>query len=282
MAADQYTIYIVNESSSTQIFWCFLERPQELASDPKVFANSNTNLQIASRQPGINSFTIPVQYIVAAGASNNAVAPNILVQSSVTNNANLGDQWETFYASVPPNAGPTMTRYGTSGPSQSIQMASSPFEKEKNEAYGWYSNMTFGIRTSQGFMGMTWSPDPNQQRTLTPKLSFYVTIGNYDSNSLADFTTVSRSAAEISVPSSFDILNQTTVTYTSSGTWIVTPGKPKSSTAMLAASNSIDSLIQIEHYLSKAHADLIDSVKLSLSNPVLSSSSSQEDCEAKI
>jgi hypothetical protein len=51
---------------------------------------------------------------------------------------------------------------------------------------------------------------------------------------------------------------------------------------MLAASNSIDSLIQIEHYLSKAHADLIDSVKLSLSNPVLSSSSSQEDCEAKI
>jgi len=40
MATD-YTIYLVNKSRNDQTFWCFLQRPDELAADPAVFANSS-------------------------------------------------------------------------------------------------------------------------------------------------------------------------------------------------------------------------------------------------
>src|SRR5262249_61371312 len=102
----QYTIYLVNESAVTQVFWCFLAQPQELASDPNVYANSSTSLAVGPFQPGYNTFTIPVQYIVGAGASNNAVGLNIQVTSSVQNNADLGQMWDANYATVPPNQGP--------------------------------------------------------------------------------------------------------------------------------------------------------------------------------
>ncbi|WP_269459380.1 hypothetical protein [Candidatus Nitrosoglobus terrae] len=37
----EYTIYLVNKNSSGKNFWLFLERPEELAADEKVFANSS-------------------------------------------------------------------------------------------------------------------------------------------------------------------------------------------------------------------------------------------------
>lgn len=84
-----YTIYLINQSSSTQTFWCFLARPQEVASDPTVFANSSASLAIDSNDPATNSFTIPVQYVVAAGASNNAVGLNVKVNSTISQNSDL-------------------------------------------------------------------------------------------------------------------------------------------------------------------------------------------------
>ncbi|ESA35921.1 hypothetical protein N836_10350 [Leptolyngbya sp. Heron Island J] len=250
----EYTIYLVNESASSQTFWCFLKRPEELASDPQVYANSSTNLTVGSFQPGINTFTIPVQYQVGAGASNKAVGLDIKVNSGVSNDADLGDTWEADYVTVPPKQGPTMQKLSSDPSKKSIAIASNAFDRGKNEGNQWFSNMSFGIETSQGFIGMTWSPSPQQTRTLTPKLKFYVAIGSYGNNTLADWTTVSNNAAEISVPGSFKY-NETTVTYTSTGAWKVEPGKP--SAMILTEGNVMNTLIQSHENMSKAHADLI-------------------------
>lgn len=250
--ADEYKIYLVNNSPSTQIFWCFLEKPEQLASDPLVFANSQANLQIESGQPGFNSFTIPVQYLVGASAGNEPVGSGVVVESSVINDASLKDQWYATYADVPPNQGPTMEKTGTASEDNTIEIKCNPFNKEKNEANNWYSNMSFGVQTPSGFIGMTWSPEPNKTKTLTPKLSFYVSVGSYGSNELVDFTTISNDAAEISVPDSFDAINETTVTYTETGEWIVTPGKPDSTDA-----SNFARLIQSHLLLSKSHTELV-------------------------
>lgn len=250
---DTYTIYLVNQSSSTQIFWCFLERPQELASNHNVFANSSVQLAIGSNQPGTNTFTIPVQYVVGAGASNNAVGLNVQINSSIPKDANLTDTWEADYATVPPPQGPTMRKLSKQSPANTIAIASNAFDQATNEDAGWFSNMSFGIKTSQGFIGMTWSPSPQQTTTLTPQLKFYVAVGSYGSNTLADWTTVGNDSAEISVPDDFQY-NATTVTYTATGGWTVTPGKPQ---LVASAGHSIASLIQSHQSLSKAHADLV-------------------------
>jgi len=267
----EYTIYIVNESSSTQNFWCFLERPEELASDPSVFANSSASLAVGSYQPGTNTFTIPVQYVVGAGASNREVGLGVKISSSVTNNANLQDAWEVDYVTVPPNQGPTMQKLGRKSLENTIAIKSNAFDQGKNENNGWFSNMSFGIQTAQGFIGMTWSANPQQTRTLTPKLKFYVAVGSFGSNNLANWTNVSNNSAELLTPSSFKY-NKTTVTYTSDGSWIVTPGAPPD------RSDYIRSLIQSHNYISKAHADLVALAQLSPCHlTLLSSSPSQQN-----
>lgn len=98
----QYTIYLINNSASTQIFWCFLARPEELVNDAGVFANSSTNLAIAPNAGSVNTFTIPVQYIVGAGASNNAVGLNTKIDSFITKDADLGQMWDANYARCRP------------------------------------------------------------------------------------------------------------------------------------------------------------------------------------
>ena len=221
----EYTIYLVNKSVNTQLFWCFLDRPQELADDPRVFANSAASLAVDSSSPATNTFTIPVQYKIGAGASNKAVGLNIKVDSSITQNVNLQERWLADYTTVPPQKGPTLKKLAKASPVNTLAIQSNPFNQLTNEAAGWFSNMSFGIQTKQGFMGMTWSPDPNKRRTITPKLKFFVSAGDFGTNQLADWEDVANVAAEIDVPTSFK-LEKCTVTYTPTGEWIVTPGAP--------------------------------------------------------
>lgn len=220
-----YKIYLINQSSSTQTFWCFLTRPQELASDPKVFANSSASLAIDPNDPSTNTFTIPVQYVVGAGASNNAVGLNVQIDSTISQDTDLGQSWNAAYANVPPNKGPKLTQGGSSTPNTAIKLVTNNFNQEQNESQDWYASQSFGIETAAGFMGMTWSPSPGQTRTLTPKLEFYVNVGSFGSSTLADWTEVGNDAAVLSVPSSF-LNGSATVTYLNDGTWQVTPGKP--------------------------------------------------------
>ena len=220
-----YTIYFINQSSTTQTFWCFLARPQEVASDPSVFANSSASLAIDSNDPATNSFTIPVQYVVAAGASNNAVGLNVKVNSTISQNSDLSQVWDATYADAPPNKGPKLSLNPESVGPNSLKIVSNAFAQDSNESLGWYASQSFGIQTEAGFMGMSWSPSPNKSRTLTPKLSFYVSTGEFGSSTLADWTQVSNDSAQVNVPGNF-IAGACTVTLLNNGKWKITPGKP--------------------------------------------------------
>jgi hypothetical protein len=222
---DQYKIYLVNQSMATQVFWCFLQPPRELSGDPGVFANSSASLAVRPDSPAQNSFVIPAQYMVGAGASNHAVGLNVRVISNVTMNAGLQDTWQADYANVPPNMGPRLIKAGTQAPANTIAIASNAFNKAQNENHGWFGNQSFGIQTGQGFIGMTWSPNPQQTRTLTPNLAFYVTTGNFGANALASWNQISSNAAAIRAPADFQS-GSCTVTFAANGTWRVTPGAP--------------------------------------------------------
>ncbi len=222
--ATEYTIYLINQMTTTQVFWCFLQPPVELVGVPGVYANSNVSLGVAPNSPATNTFTIPVQYLVGAGASNNAVGLNVKIDSTITADAALKDKFLATYRDVPPDMGPTLAKY-SAAPPQSVAISTNPFNQKNNEANGWFASMSFGIQTLQGFIGMTWSPSPNQTRMLTPKLKFYVAVGSYSANTLAEWTTVSNDAVSLIVPDSFD-LRESTVTYTPTGEWQVTPGAP--------------------------------------------------------
>jgi hypothetical protein len=224
MTATVYNIYLVNQSTTTQTFWCFLAPPQELVNDPHVFANSSASLAVQSNYQGTASFGIPVQYVVGAGAGNHAVGLSVKIVSDVTCDASLEQLFDANYATVPPQEGPTMNP-SSSSPANTIAIKSNAFNQQTNEAAGWFSNMSFGILTEAGFVGMTWPPSPQDTRTLTPKLTFYIATGDYDSNALASWDDVSNSSVAITVPASFQD-NNCTVTYDSSGNWSQTPGAP--------------------------------------------------------
>jgi hypothetical protein len=236
-----YTIYLVNQSVNSQLFWAFLSAPT-VSNNPQVFANSNTNLQIAGSSPDLNSFTIPVQYIIGAGASNNAVGLNIVVTSNATRNTNLQQLWDVSYATTPPNQGPTVGTDQSS--SNTLAMKTNPYDQALNRTNGWYENMSFGVKTAQGFMGVTWAPDPSKTYAITPKLVFYVSVGSYSSYSLADITSVSNSSAALDTSTDFDLNNMCTVVYSPKGEWSHFKGRP--SLALLTSARA-----QLPHLLSE-------------------------------
>ena len=60
---------------------------------------------------------------------------------------------------------------------------------------------------------------------LTPKLKFYVAIGNYGPNQLASWNTIFNNSVELIVPIDFN-LRKVTVTYHGNRIWEKTPGAP--------------------------------------------------------
>jgi hypothetical protein len=224
---DTYTIYLVNTGVGPEQFWCFLERPEDLLSEKEVFANSQATLEVASHYGGQARFVIPVQYVVAAGASNDAVGLSVQVLTNFVENANLMDTWDATYANAPPPMGPTLAIDSSKVGKNQIAIWSNDFNQPQNENDNqWFSSQSFGIQTKSGFVGMTWSPKPGQTTTLTPKLTFYVAIGNYGSNSLADWTTISKKAQAIHSETDF-LFGECTVSYDGSGNFSVSKGKPE-------------------------------------------------------
>ncbi|NML04197.1 hypothetical protein [Sphingomonas sp. G-3-2-10] len=221
---ESYTLYLVNRSATVQNFWCFLAPPQELANDPGVFASSSVCLAVPPNDPGVNSLVIPVQYVVGAGASNEAVGLGAVINSSVTQYADVSQVWQAAYADAPPNMGPSLYVTQDPTPPNTIAIAANAFDQAQNENNAWFGNMSFGIQTEAGFMGMSWSPYPNQVRTITPNLSFFVATGDFDSNMLTDWTQL-QYGAQLSVSQNFS-LGACTVTCTDTGQWNVTPGAP--------------------------------------------------------
>ena len=232
---NQYNIYLVNQEVQSQIFWCFLDAPQGLGSK-KVYANSEVSLEVKPFNPHVqNSFTVPVQYQVEAGASNQAVKPKIEITSMDTYKTNTGEMWQVDYTTVPPNEGPSMNQASSPPPnsqppsSSQILLSTNAFNQKTNIQNNWYESMSFGIMTEAGYIGTTWSPDPSETYTITPKLKFYIATGKYESNSLASYSQVSNGSAIVDTAQSFDAQLNCTVTLNSSGQWSVTPGLPPAS-----------------------------------------------------
>ncbi len=239
----EYTIYLVNRSNKPQLFWAFLSKP-EITNSPTVFANSNTNLRIPGGSQDLNSFTIPIQYVIAVGGSNNAVKLETRIESNSTRNTDLNKLWAIDYTTVPPNQGPIVPAAATGeSTAETIAMQTSAFDPVENASKNWFESMSFGLKTAQGFMGVTWVPAPSLTYTIRPKLTFYITVGDYSANSLAEITTVSNRSAACNVPSSFDVSKQCTVTYSRQGTWSVEPGKPDSQLLMRTRELMIQSVV---------------------------------------
>jgi hypothetical protein len=218
-----------------------------------VFANSSASLNVTPMYAGINTFTIPVQYAVGAGASNNAVGLNVRIDSNVLQNTDLGQGWEASYATVPPNQGPALKRLGAAPPGK-ISIKTNAFNQGGNEANGWFSSMSFGLKTKQGFIGMTWSPSSQQTRALTPKLEFYIAVGSFGSNALASWTDVSNANQRLTLADF--LFNKVTVTYTEIGNWEVEPGEPKGA-LVDSRRTSVPSLSYSHERLAEAHANLV-------------------------
>ncbi len=218
-----YTIYLKNESSNNQNFWAFLQKPEGLPNSG-VYAHSSAYLNVSPDYGAINKFDIPLQYSLGAGASNQEVGLGAQIDSSIILHANVKETWETQYATIPPYRGPSLnSEQGHQASDNSITLMTNSFDQEKNEGGKWYSNASFGIQTQVGFLGVTWSPYPNEQHVITPKFSFYISTGSFQSDKLADLTKISKKAAKIELS---DFRNQeVTVTLTSSGDWIVQPGR---------------------------------------------------------
>ena len=218
-----YTIYLKNEGADGKNFWCFLEEPEGLANKD-VFANSSASLYVQPNYGGINKFTIPLQYILAAGASNNAVAEGVQIDSSIVRNAQLEEVWEATYATVPPKQGPGLSIIqGAKSPEDTIGYNSNNFDKKHNQNEKWYSSMSFGIQSPNGFLGVTWSPSPGDEHTIRPKFSFFISTGSFTSYELADITTISGESAKVPWEK-FENL-EATVILTSTGTFRVESGK---------------------------------------------------------
>ena len=245
MTATIYKIYIVNNSTSTQTFWCFLDRPKELVDSKDVYANSSASVAVLPKYHGTVYFDIPVQYVVSAGADNNAVGLNVEIVANSTMDASLQQTFDANYVTAPPNATPTISLAHAASPDNTISLVSNAFDRAQNENEKWYGNMSFGIQTERGFVGMTWEPDPQTTTTLTPKLTFYIATGKYGANKLASWETVSTGTAKIT-EDSFDHL-ACTVTYDSKGGWDVKPGEPP--THALASN--------LSWFLSDQHAELV-------------------------
>ena len=237
-----YMIFIVNQSSDDQLFWAFLA-PPVVTNDPRVFANSNTVLSVPGLSTDLNSIQIPVQYVIGAGASNNAVGLNTVITSSATRNTNLQVLWDVNYAATPPLQGPIVP-LSSSGesPARTVAMKTNKYPKELNIENGWYENMSFGVKTAQGFMGVTWSPQPNKTYTITPKLTFYITVGNYSSYSLADIDSVSNDCVALDTSQDFSLNNVCTVVYTNDGGWSHFKGRPSAELLSVAWTKALEYL----------------------------------------
>jgi hypothetical protein len=247
-----YNIYVVNQMTSQQEFWCFLAAPQASITG-NVYANSSAYITVVSKSTDLNSFTVPVQYVFQAGASNQAVGLNIKIQSTTSDNVNLGDQWEASFADPSLHEGPTLTNYGTASPAGTFQYETNSYDQSNEPIYKWYGNETFGIETAQGFIGLTWAPVANTTVTITPNLQFYIATGSFQSNTLANMTTVSNDSQLVSL-NDFDSSLNCTVTLSPSGTWSVVPGMPGIQTSL-----DYSTLVESHYLLARAHDSLVQS-----------------------
>ena len=220
--ANQYTIYLQNQSDSDQTFWCFLQKPDQLVAEPGVYANSAARLKIRSNSPATDTFVIPAQFIVAVDSSNKAVGLNVKVDSTNSLPADLGTGFQAGFSTD--NSEPTLTKSGAAPSTDSLSILVNNFNTGECITNKWFPSVSFGIKTEDYFIGMSWAPNPGQTRVIKPKLAFYVAVGSYGTNPLASFADFSNTAQSLGL-SDFS-QGSATVIYQQDGTWKLNRGGP--------------------------------------------------------
>lgn len=263
MSLSQYKINVINKTQQSVVMWTFLDAPESNIKS-EVFANSDAFQTVPPSVPGLaNSFTIPLQYWVKAGASNAAVGLDILIDSSVSHKTALQQQWSTVYTLARgERTGPTMAN-SNEPPlpgADEVQILTNPFNKAEEKLFSWYGSMTWGVQSKNGFLGVSWSPDANQIYRIKPKVKFFVATGTYSSDTLADIAGISRTSANIS-EANFDGNLECTVTLKADRTWSVEPGPPVSLRAAAEAQfrrDVMQNLVNAHVQLASAHRGLIE------------------------
>ncbi|MEL6143614.1 MAG: hypothetical protein AAFU67_18590, partial [Bacteroidota bacterium] len=163
---------------------------------------------------------------------------------------NLNQSWEAIYYDPAKHEGPILNEAGsTTG--GIIEVGTNAYDKTKEGPNNWYGSMSFGIESEEGFMGITWPPDPQKLYSITPKFAFYIAVGNFESNRLADINAISRTAQKVLL-TDFDETLSCTVTYLADGGWSIRPGKPKTLTVHL-----LNGMVQSHLELTEAHNQLV-------------------------
>jgi hypothetical protein len=94
MTATTYTIYIINQSGTNQVFWCFEAPPHKLATNAADYVNSGAVRAISLRQADAN-FEVSAQEVGTEGAGLNAE-----IVSDVACDASLREPIELSYLRV--------------------------------------------------------------------------------------------------------------------------------------------------------------------------------------
>lgn len=98
MTATTYTIYIANQSGTSQAFWCFQASSKELANDPGNFANSGGLLAVPLNDQRNADFAVAAQGEVEAGEGEAGLKAETV--SDVTNDASLRQPFEVSYLTI--------------------------------------------------------------------------------------------------------------------------------------------------------------------------------------
>ncbi|MBF4333307.1 hypothetical protein EAY29_24095, partial [Vibrio anguillarum] len=236
--ADLFKIYIINESTTKETFWLFLDKPKQLNVGSEIFANSAARLTINTGSQPVAEFEIPLQFKLSAKSINRAVGLNVKVSTSQTENINLTDVWEANFYTGEDHQAPDLTKVSGKAKDNEIIYKDNHFDPDDAIANEWYPSQSFGLETASGFVGMSWEARPGKQVSIAPEVKFYISTGDYTANKLADYTTVSDNSAELTLDKFKG--GAATVTYTASGDWKITAGRPKH---MLSDENEVEEAI---------------------------------------
>src|ERR1700750_125006 len=94
MTATTYTIYIINQSGTNQVFWCFEAPPQELATYAAGYANSGAVRAVSLKQADANC------EVSAQDVGEEEAGLNAEIVSDVACDASLRQPFEWSYLSV--------------------------------------------------------------------------------------------------------------------------------------------------------------------------------------
>ncbi len=216
-----YTINVRNLQQDPVTMWLFLAAPKYSTNPSQVFQNSTTFLQVPTYNPNSHQiFKASVQYLLEAGQQTVPVEIGNQIISNTTIDASLDTGYLANYSSQM-GGFPSLSAGSTTVPPAADNMVVQTNTFTPVQSY--YNSMTFGVQTSSGMTGVTWTPSPNIDYAITPTLTFYVAVGSYASNVLAeiDATSATNAVLKTGYGGSFNQFNNSWVTYEVDGTWQV-------------------------------------------------------------